>query len=156
MTKVCAISIIINIFFYTTVLVFGYLTCFTQCPDLVINYYKNLIFTILKIFLAVNQFFAFPFNLQPAKEILFELVNKKTQKWNTLFILNIYIISAGVAIFYPGLKSFFSFLGGIFGTFLVVFFPALCYLKLYNKNKFIIMIQLIVVLVFGLTGAIVS
>lgn len=64
-----------------------------------------------------------------------------------------------LAIFYPDLKSFFSLLGGFFGTILVVLFPGLTYICLEKENKwrnYFIMFGMLVILVFGFMGGVIS
>ena len=80
--------------------------------------------------------------------------------YNVVFILIMYISSCTLAIFYPGLKSFFSLLGGFFGTLIVVVFPGMAFLK-FNWKKSIwlnvcVFTGIIVVIFCGFTGAIIS
>ena len=113
--------------------------------------------------MIITLFFAIPFNLNPARVNLYDLLKKKevSNLFHTIITAVFLITSDAVAIFFPEAKKVFGILGGSAGTLIAFTLPALMYVKCSDqpinsgKNLTILIIALIVT-ASGFTGAITS
>ena len=81
--------------------------------------------------MIITLFFAIPFNLNPARVNLYDLLKKKEVSYlfHTIITAVFLITSDAVAIFFPEAKKVFGILGGSAGTLIAFTLPALMYVK---------------------------
>lgn len=110
--------------------------------------------------IALNLFFGVPLNLQPARSTVLSLIKKDSNTWIIITTVVFQGLSGLLAIVYPDIKSAFGLLGGLFGTIIVVVFPALIYVKLSDEKwtlkNIILLIAMAIIFTLGATGAVTS
>ncbi len=76
----------------------------------------------------ISLFFATPLNVNPARDVLYELIGNKSNALHYIISLSILFSGCGLAMLVPNAKVAFGVIGGFAGTSIAFTFPGIIYL----------------------------
>lgn len=142
MNKVIRRSVSIMYTLFTTLALFGYLSCLKKTPHLIIlrkapsNISNDWAMVMCRVMITFTMSIAIPININPCRVSVQRLIFKtedKAPNWMHYGITFFIIISTLlIAIFFPNIEIVFHFLGGFCGSIMALIIPGLMYVKSSN------------------------
>lgn len=139
--KVIDRAIAVDLFFYATIAVAGYLSSFAETAPIVLERQRlgdSIDVAILVAILLVigSILIAFPVAFNPFRQQFFVLFygrNEFSDKENWILTTIFVAVTWGVSIAFPNINAVLSILGGLCAATLDYGIPTFCYVKLSNK-----------------------